>query len=187
MPNVITVEQAELIVVADNVDDTVLITQGISTCICLCAKGLVGGMPFLAMYHWEGFSDDFDKQAEDAENKALLEVNDLFDKFSSHIIRAFKQHSLPQLHAMYLIGGEKATPDLSGTELEVETLESYVKNLADEYFDTSADLLIKHQHYLTDESNSLSIQFTWDDTLILDDYLSESEEDDLSSDSECSI
>ena len=71
----INVRQGNTTVVALENPDIGLTTGGISTCICVMAKGIVGGMPYLAMLHWEGFNASFDKHAPDATEQAQAIVD----------------------------------------------------------------------------------------------------------------
>ncbi len=66
------------LVVAEEAEHPYLITNGVSTCICLLLKGRFGGVGFIGMYHWDGFVDTgFDKKAPNAKNKAKKRLGDL--------------------------------------------------------------------------------------------------------------
>ena len=93
----------------------VLCTAGVSTCICIAAKGQFGTHPFMALFHWDGFAYDFDKQAVGAEDTARAIIELLTVRFVCMIKREFSGYhrvEKPLLAEMSIIGGEKATPDL---------------------------------------------------------------------------
>ena len=87
----IDVKQNEKIVVPLDKPDVSLTTGGISTCICIMLKGRIGKMPYLAMYHWDGFDASFNKQASDAAIRAENELDDLILYFSVFILDKMQQ------------------------------------------------------------------------------------------------
>ena len=130
----------------------VIQTPGVSTCICIAAKGQFGTHPSMALFHRDGFDYDFDKQAVGAEDTAQDIIELLTVRFVCMIKREFSGYhrvEKPWLTEMHIIGGEKATPDLSGTEFEVETLRKYLPVYCNKYFDTMPDTRYFFQNYFT--------------------------------------
>jgi len=179
----IKVEQEELVIVTLDAQEKELITEGVSTCICFLAKGWVGRIPFLAMYHWDGFPERFDKFHPEAEILGLSVVKNIIKNIAQSIHQTSKREnqmfsrsqnqSPPQLQALYLVGGERSSEYLSGTELEVEILKKYAKTCCDQYFTLLPNSIIEHFHYLTCGSQSKSICFGFNHLEIIDGYLSE--------------
>ncbi|MFZ4077766.1 MAG: hypothetical protein ACOYKA_07260 [Legionellaceae bacterium] len=162
--HLVDVKQNEKIVIALDRPDISLTTGGVSTCICIMLKGRVGKMPYLAMYHWDGFDASFNKHASHAPSQAENELDDLILYFSVFILEEMKQFNKkneekPKLDAVYLFGGEHATEDVSGTELEVETLRTAGNEIFKKYFCMSKKTTWVQEHYLTQGDQSLRLYF----------------------------
>lgn len=188
MPQRIQVRQEEMVVLPLRSHKMALMTKGVSTCVCLMARGHVGEMPFLAMYHWDGFGPPFDKAAPNAREQAVHGVEYVFSFLAEAIMKKMKPYrvkrgEIPQLDALYLVGGEHATLDLSGTELEVETLREHTERLCARYFALSPHTTYVHDYYRTHGSEALNVLFTSDDIKIEFDSVDDSDfESDTSSD-----
>lgn len=178
----VDLKQNEKIVIALDRPDISLTTGGVSTCICIMLKGRVGRMPFLAMYHWDGFDASFNKHANDASIRAENELDDLILYFSVFILEEMNQFNKkneekPKLDALYLFGGEHATEEVSGTELEVETLRTAGNEIFRKYFCTSKKTTWVREHYLTQGAQSLRLYFNASGVTrsYVDDYVDEEE------------
>ena len=176
----IDVKQNEKIVVPLDKPDVSLTTGGIYTCICIMLKGRIGKMPYLAMYHWDGFDASFNKQASDAAIRAENELDDLILYFSVFILDKMQQFNKkneekPKLDALYIIGGEHATEELSGTALEVETLQTAGNAIFNKYFNISKKATCLREHYLTQGGESLRLYFNASGVTksYIDDYMSD--------------
>ena len=160
------IKQNEMAVTEIVTGKEVLCTAGVSTCICIAAKGQFGTHPFMALFHWDGFAYDFDKQAVGAEDTARAIIELLTVRFVCMIKREFSGYhrvEKPRLTEMHIIGGEKATPDLSGTEFEVEMLRKYLPVYCNKYFDTMPDNRYFFQNYFTGQngkSDSVTVSIT---------------------------
>ncbi len=157
-----------------------LCTSGVSTCICILAKGQYGAHSFIAMQHWDGFSDSFDKQATNALEEARAVIDILVALYVLTIKRSFSRtgpNEKPLLEEIRIIGGEKGTPYLSGTELEVETLKRCLPELCETYFQTTPETVYDYKVYLTDsyKSHSNTVIFTPIGVGIISDDLHEKE------------
>lgn len=163
MKRVIKVNANETEVVRLDAPNTVLTTGGVSTCICLLAEGDVEGIPYRAMYHWDGFDCSFNRQASNADQQADRIVDGLIRGISGDILKRFRADNergvRPHLHALYLIGGERAAEGLSGTEHEVEALQRNAEKQCAKYFITSAKTTYDRRHYQTSGAQSLRIVF----------------------------
>jgi hypothetical protein len=160
----ISVHQEELIAVRGD-DSTTLTAGGVTTCICIMVKGTVGSLPCIAMYHWDGFP-----VAHEIANDQNM-IRQVFMAISQAMIlamRAYLPHTkklkLPVLEALYLIGGERATPDLSGTEREVSALKAYAQTACELFFITSVDTAYHADHYLTQNSEVIRVFFSYQTT-----------------------
>ncbi|MCX7091386.1 MAG: hypothetical protein NTU48_08060 [Legionellales bacterium] len=178
------VKQAQLAVLEVCSGKETLRTSGVSTCICLLAKGQYGAHSFIAMYHWEGFSESLDKQAVNASEQAIAEITTVLAQYALGIKRSFSRASReekPVLESMHIIGGERGTPYLSGTELEVETLRQCLPELCEEYFQITPETRYDYKTYLTDSyaCHSNTVIFKPSGVKIISDDLDE--EDDTTS------
>lgn len=144
-----------------------LTTTGVSTCICILVKGHVDDTPYIGMIHWDGFSVDFDKSAENAEDTAREKIDDVIFCLASAVLTEMKDYQEvpddekpPQLDAIYFIGGEHAVVGgVSGTELEVEALKSCARDSCQEYFETSNATMYYYDNYRTSGTNFLDLVF----------------------------
>lgn len=164
----IEVEMNETKLVTLNEGRAVLTTGGVSTCICILMKGrIMEDTPFLLMHHWEGFDLSFDKSAPDANHQAKLVLNNLFIELAGAVWDEQKNHTSSDeddesihLDALYLIGGERASTSISGTEFEVDRLGEYAKELCEDYFDVSPATTYVRDHYRVNVANSMRIFFS---------------------------
>lgn len=146
------VAQNEIVVIEIETGKEVLYTEGVSTCICILAKGQYGTHPFLAMYHWDGFSDNVNRQDLNVMNYAKCGIQSVISFFSAKIKHSFFSlypNEKPELEAMYIIGGEKGTPDLSGTELEVLALKLFLPEFCNAYFSVHSETKLLYKNFLT--------------------------------------
>lgn len=147
MKRVIKVNANETEVVRLDAPNTVLTTGGVSTCICLLAEGDVEGIPYRAMYHWDGFDCSFNRQASNADQQADRIVDGLIRGISGDILKRFRADN------------ERAAEGLSGTEHEVEALQRNAEKQCAKYFITSAKTTYDRRHYQTSGAQSLRIVF----------------------------
>ena len=151
------VEQEEMVVIEIVSGKEILVTEGVSTCICIMIHGQYGAHPFLAMYHWDGFDVSFDKN----DPEVWLRANDKIDMMIMRYVGKIKQtftsryaNEKPQIQAMYIAGGEKATPEQSGTELEVVSLRRFLPAICRQYFEITAESKLSFQNFLTGDNQS---------------------------------
>lgn len=109
-------------VVADVSQHPYLITNGVSTCICLMVKGTMGGVGYIGMHHWDGFDLSFNKHAPNAKKNAMRVINQLISNLSNAVLEEMRQYAVlptekPGLDAFITVGGERASKqeELSGT------------------------------------------------------------------------
>lgn len=156
--------------------------MAVSTCICIAVKGQFSTHPFIALFHWEGFDYEFNKQASDAEEQAKMVVESVFVSFVCKMKRSFSGYhriEKPWLSEIHIIGGEKATSYLSGTELEVETLRRYLPELCNKYFEIMPESRSFFQNYLTGKdgrSDSKTVTISAQNVVITSDDEPELEE-----------
>lgn len=172
----IKVEQEEMIVIP--AETGFLWTEGVSTCICLVLLGEVAARKFIAMYHWEGCSTTFDKNASKDLKNVIFNI---FRKFRRTILETMTSRDKPELHFFYQIGGEKATSDLSGTELEVQGLRQYAVPASKKYFKVSESGFFGGRNFLTHGSQSLRVKFSLNLLSCEDDEKTDPELDDSES------
>ncbi len=175
---IINVEVGETRVVKATDDTTCLMTSGVSTCICLLIKGRVGSVPYLGMMHWDGFSYEFDKNSRQVEKHARQAVDSLIWRLAYSVELEMKNYKhrrdeKPLLESFQIIGGERASKDLSGTELEVQSLIHYSKRFCDKYFKTTDNTYYDSSVYLTSGTQDLDINFRLNDTEVITNGLEE--------------
>lgn len=173
-------------VVAEASKHPFLITNGVSTCICILLKGSIGGVEFIGMYHWSGFGLNLNKKASVAKVKAIERINDLIYTLSNTVRHEMEQYAssstVPKLDAFYVIGGQRASEGevcQSGTELEISVLTAAAEDICSDYFYTSSDTLFRFDNYQTSGTEAMSIVFSFNDIEIirpglgddLDEYL----------------
>lgn len=183
MPTQIRVRQGETKAIWSD-DDNSLVTDGVSTCICIMVLGRVESKQFLAMMHWDGFDHTFDKNASHARELAGLKVHSLFADLAGEIssqlipLRHDKRVKVTlSLDQLALIGGERAQDRLSGTELEVEALKQ-AKHYCESYFKVSDDALFIEDYYSTSGDHSLKIVFSAAEiSCFMDEYCNTEDEE----------
>jgi hypothetical protein len=176
----IQVLQEQMVVVPVTHPQIALMTKGVSTCLCLMAKGYVAGQPYLAMYHWDGFALSFNKAAHDASERAVLEIAGVLTHFSRKIMKTMKPYNatkdkLPNLSELYVVGGERAAPGLSGTELEVESLRESVQVLCSHLFAISPKTRFADDYYRTKGTDAVNILFGFESIKVLPDTVDDSD------------
>ena len=155
---------------------SMLVTEGVSTCICILMRGHIDAKPFLAMYHWEGLPFGFTGTPEAIE--ALLQ--NVVTRIESTIrLQMKKPRTIAELDYCHCVGGERRTADLSGTELEVQMLQEHLARVCAKYFIVKPITEYVHSNFLTEGNVSLRVMFTATEVRWQDDSLAyaESEED----------
>ncbi len=173
--NYTKVEQEEMI--ALEAENNGLWTEGISTCIGIMIQGSVDSKPFIAMYHWEGFSAYFDKKsASPATLKS--EIAKVFRSLRNEIRKSLGSNTRPILNCVFHVGGEKETEELTGTALEVETLQRYGCVAVKKYFKCHDGFVFKGRNFVTEGNESLRLKFVLDNVMIVNDNTPDPELDD---------
>ncbi len=168
------IEQEEVRVVPAR--QSMLVTEGVSTCICILMRGHIDAKPFLAMYHWDGLPFGFTVTPE-AIGAVLQSVVTRIE--SAIRLQMKKLDMTAQLDYCHCVGGERRTADLSGTELEVQMLQEHLERVCAKYFIVKPTTEYIHSNFLTEGNVSLRVMLTATEVRWQDDRLAyvESEED----------
>ncbi len=150
-------------------ENTVLITHGITTCIAFIVQGSFWDddddeIEYCGLYHWSGFDSSSTPHTQQAEN-ALTYFLEKLRSFAG-----LDASSNITIDVLAFIGGEKEQRDesgaivVSGTEAEVLSLRNAVAKFdyTAMHFTLSADD-ISHQHFLTTNEQSVSIELSIDE------------------------
>ncbi len=169
-------------------ENTVLITHGITTCIAFTVQGSFWDddddeIEYCGLYHWSGFDSSSTPHGQQTE-KALTYFLEKLRDFAG-----LDATSNITIDVLEFIGGEKEQQDtegstiVSGTEAEVNSLEKAVAE-----FDYTAmhfilsDDAISHQHFLTTNEQSTSIELSIDECVL---RVEETESVELQEEIEC--
>lgn len=149
--------------------DCILWTEGVSTCICILVQGTINEKPYLAMFHWDGLPSNFDRSSPHLALQLEAIVLRIFDSLRVYIKQRMGGREKPIMTSCICIGGERRSETLSGTELEVEALNTYGMNACSRYFTVTSDATFLNHHFLTTGSLSLRVVFSPDRVYWCDD------------------
>jgi hypothetical protein len=156
------VEMLECIFKPLQTGEETLETHGVSTCICLMIIGhQEDNSSFIGMYHWPGFEREFNSPGYTISNAIRDLTHFLVIEARKHL------HILPSapvfLDHFFSVGGEvKQTATdgellVSGTELEVTALNTYIIQHCKRFFVVSENSRFSTKNYLTKDDEFLNI------------------------------
>jgi hypothetical protein len=152
--------------------DICLKIERLSSSMCLLARGHVGFVPFLSICYWDGLSTEFDKLAPNAARYARDNIAIVIANYASDVLshmRVFNPLQLkPHLDMFCVVGGERATEDLSGTELEVETFRQHAQKLCQKFFITSDETTYDVKSYMTQGVQTMNVTFSKEHLILVD-------------------
>ncbi|BCA96861.1 hypothetical protein TUM19329_32220 [Legionella antarctica] len=167
MPKKLRVDMDQMLFTSD--EETVLITNGITTCIAFIAQGSFWDeeeddmVDFCGLYHWSGFRRVDTPLDQQAKNALLY----FFKTLTSYT--GIDRGEKITIDTLCFIGGEKEQRDsdngliVTGTEAEVYLLKQAVREfnfVAHQFIIASEN--ISHHHFLTEGEQSISIKLTLD-------------------------
>ncbi len=161
------IEEQEIGVVPGK--DCVLWTEGLSTCICILVRGTIDRKSYLAMFHWDGFPCHLDRCAPNLASQLEGIVLRIFDALKLEIKRKMSSLKKPVMTSCICIGGEKRSESLSGTELEVDALNTYGMTACKRYFKVKKGATFLSHNFLTTGSVSLRVVFSFERLYCCDD------------------